>query len=377
MDQSESGLLVGPVKGRAGADWSSQFVTLTEVGPNLGAHTPPSSPAPPKPQPQKKQQINCAWYDAICKAKQAWEATKKVASDAWNYCKSSDVCKTVAPIVVSIAVGVACTAATGGAGVVGCAVLAGAVSGALSGALGCKSGESIGGCIATGAAVGAVTGLAGYGVGKLLSVAGKAAVGALGRTGFGQALGKAVSSGGSRALSAVRAGASRALSAVQSGASKALGAVRAGASRAMGAVREGASRAISAVRAGATRAVSAVRSAASKLFGPREELSEEDRALQTALDNGRVNGNAPAGHLNGAMAEEIGWQRALSNGEVGIQGPTSVTSNGPDFLTYDPARGRINVWDSKFSSSGRFPSGISASKMSSWNQDIATAVRNY
>ena len=27
--------------------------------------------APPK-KPQHKQQTNCAWYDAICKAKEAW-----------------------------------------------------------------------------------------------------------------------------------------------------------------------------------------------------------------------------------------------------------------------------------------------------------------
>ena len=204
----------------------------------------PAPPAPPPPKPQQKQQTNCAWYDAVCKAKQAWEATKKVAGDAWNACKNSDVCKTVAPIVVSLVVGAACTAvvgvASGGLGEVGCLALAGAAGGALSGALECKNGESIGGCMATGAAVGAVTGLAGYGVGKLLSVAGRAAVGALGRT----ALGRAVASGASRALDAM-----------QSGASRALGAVRAGASRALSAVQSGASRAVSAVRSGVSRAL--------------------------------------------------------------------------------------------------------------------------
>ena len=184
---------------------------------------------------QHKQQTNCAWYDAVCKAKQALEAAKKVASDAWNYCKNSDVCKTVAPIAVSLAVGLACGVAIGwtGVGAVACAGLAGAVSGALSGALECKSGESIGGCMATGAAIGAVTGLAGYGVGKLLSIAGRAAVGALGRTG----LGRAIASGASRALGAVRSGASRAMNAVRSAASDAIGAVRSGVSRVASALR--------------------------------------------------------------------------------------------------------------------------------------------
>src|SRR5258708_39973776 len=37
VDQSESGLRVGPVKGRAGADWSRLFVTLTEVVEKLGS----------------------------------------------------------------------------------------------------------------------------------------------------------------------------------------------------------------------------------------------------------------------------------------------------------------------------------------------------
>jgi RHS repeat-associated protein len=187
---------------------------------------------------QHKQQTNCAWYDAVCKAKQALEAAKKVASDAWNYCKNSDVCKTVAPIAVSLAVGLACTAVTAGAGALGCAVLAGAVSGALSGALECKSGESIGGCMATGAAVGAITGLAGYGVGKLISIGARAAVGALGRTGIG----RAVASGASRALGAVKSGASRAISAIRSGASDAVASLRSGASRVLSAAaRSGAS----------------------------------------------------------------------------------------------------------------------------------------
>ena len=105
--------------------------------------------------------------------------------------------------------------------------------------------------------------------------------------------------------------------------------------------------------------------------------SAEDRALQTAIKDGRVAPGAPVNHLNGAMAEELGWQTALSNGEVGIQGPGKITAVGPDYITYDPATGDINVWDAKYSSTGRFPSGLSASKLSSWMPDVSAAVNGY
>ncbi len=39
MDQSESALVAGMSTIRVAVDWSSEFVTLTEVGPNLGTHT--------------------------------------------------------------------------------------------------------------------------------------------------------------------------------------------------------------------------------------------------------------------------------------------------------------------------------------------------
>ncbi len=110
---------------------------------------------------------------------------------------------------------------------------------------------------------------------------------------------------------------------------------------------------------------------------PETELGPEDQALQNALDKGNVGPDAPAIHLNGAMAEELGWQDALSNGEVGIQGPGKLTATGPDYITFNSDTGRINVWDAKYSSSGSFPSGLSASKLASWNSQIASAVAGY
>ncbi|MBN9619292.1 MAG: RHS repeat protein, partial [Actinobacteria bacterium] len=107
------------------------------------------------------------------------------------------------------------------------------------------------------------------------------------------------------------------------------------------------------------------------------ELTPEEAALQTALDEERVRPGAPINHLNGAMAEELGWQESLANGEIGIQAPGKITATGPDYITYDPDSDEIVVWDAKYSSSGRFPSGIPASQMASWNSRIASVVQDY
>ncbi|HKB34086.1 MAG TPA: RHS repeat-associated core domain-containing protein, partial [Candidatus Dormibacteraeota bacterium] len=128
---------------------------------------PPPPVVKPKPKP-----ASCAWYDAICKAKQAWQATTQAVSSAWNFCKGSDVCKMVTTVGVGVAVFAGCEALSLGIGSVGCAVLAGAASGAVGGALDCKSGESMGGCVAKGAAIGAVEGLAGGVAGKVVAAVG-------------------------------------------------------------------------------------------------------------------------------------------------------------------------------------------------------------
>jgi len=127
----------------------------------------------------KAKQKTCDWWDAVCKAKQAWNATTKAVGDAVNFCKSSDVCKTVVTIGVGVAVFAGCEALTAGVGSLGCAVAAGAVSGAVSGALDCKSGQSMAGCVATGAAIGAVEGLVGGVAGKVVAAVGGRIAGAV------------------------------------------------------------------------------------------------------------------------------------------------------------------------------------------------------
>lgn len=77
------------------------------------------------------------------------------------------------------------------------------------------------------------------------------------------------------------------------------------------------------------------------------------------------------------MAEELGWRAALSRGEIGLMAPGKITATGPNFITYNPTDDIINVWDAKYSSSGTFPSSLSASKLSSWSPWIKGAVANY
>jgi uncharacterized protein RhaS with RHS repeats len=111
------------------------------------------------------------------------------------------------------------------------------------------------------------------------------------------------------------------------------------------------------------------------------ENSENDvkecESLENALNNERVALGAPANHLNGAMAEELGWQASLSDGEIGIQGPGKVTANGPDYITWDPDSDTINVWDAKYSSSGRYSSGVPSAQLNSWYPQIQSAVADY
>jgi hypothetical protein len=104
----------------------------------------------------------------------------------------------------------------------------------------------------------------------------------------------------------------------------------------------------------------------------------EQSAMDSALSEGRVKAGAPLNHLNGAMAEELGWRQSLSRGEIGIQGPGKLTTHGPDYITYDPIADEVVVWDSKYSSSGRFPSGsIPGSKMTAWSSSVSDAVGGY
>ncbi|EGO62671.1 hypothetical protein, partial [Acetonema longum] len=79
-------------------------------------------------------------------------------------------------------------------------------------------------------------------------------------------------------------------------------------------------------------------------------------------------------HVNGAIGEARGYNQAIANGEIGIQAPGKVTATGPDFITYDPLHQTINVWDSKFSSTGRWPSSAQGFGSQAWLDETKQAI---
>lgn len=79
-------------------------------------------------------------------------------------------------------------------------------------------------------------------------------------------------------------------------------------------------------------------------------------------------------HINGVIGEAHGYADAIKSGQIGIQAPGKVTATGPDFITFDSSTGRIIVWDSKYSSTGRFPSTAKGFGTQSWLDQTKTAI---
>ena len=79
-------------------------------------------------------------------------------------------------------------------------------------------------------------------------------------------------------------------------------------------------------------------------------------------------------HINGSIGEIHGYQDALNNGEIGIQPPGKVTASGPDYITYDPATGQINVWDAKYSSKGKWPKTAKGFGSEKWLEEVKEAI---
>ncbi|ABS26524.1 RHS repeat domain-containing protein [Anaeromyxobacter sp. Fw109-5] len=88
----------------------------------------------------------------------------------------------------------------------------------------------------------------------------------------------------------------------------------------------------------------------------------------------RISGGNPR-HVNGAIAEEKGWNAALKGGHEPIQGPGKVSEKGPDFITYDPKSESIVVWDAKYRSSGKgYPKSLPPKKLKAWMPEVRKAV---
>jgi hypothetical protein len=80
----------------------------------------------------------------------------------------------------------------------------------------------------------------------------------------------------------------------------------------------------------------------------------------------------PIEHLNSAIAEELGWRDAMSNGETGIQGPGNVTTAEAGYITYNPETDRINLWDA---TAGKSPKQLPVPEY--WMPEAQTAVACY
>lgn len=54
-----------------------------------------------------------------------------------------------------------------------------------------------------------------------------------------------------------------------------------------------------------------------------------------------------------------------------------MNENGPDWITYGPRLGRIQVVDAKFSISGKYPRGIPPATQEAWLLYVQEAVGKY
>jgi filamentous hemagglutinin len=81
-------------------------------------------------------------------------------------------------------------------------------------------------------------------------------------------------------------------------------------------------------------------------------------------------------HQNGAIAEAHGYNQALQNGEIGIQEPGKVTAPGPDYITFDPKTQTINIYDSKYSSTGKWPNSAKGFGSQAWLDETQKAINN-
>lgn len=81
-------------------------------------------------------------------------------------------------------------------------------------------------------------------------------------------------------------------------------------------------------------------------------------------------------HVNGSIAEAHGYNQALTRGEIGIQAPGKVTATGPDYITFDPKTQTVNVWDSKYSSTGSWPNSAQGFGSQAWMNETKQAIDN-
>jgi hypothetical protein len=80
--------------------------------------------------------------------------------------------------------------------------------------------------------------------------------------------------------------------------------------------------------------------------------------------------------MNAAIAEQHGYTTALDKGHFSIQPPGKTTAPGPDYVTYDPRRGDVVVWDSKYRgpAAGSAPSAVPPATLRRWAPEVKAAI---
>lgn len=83
-------------------------------------------------------------------------------------------------------------------------------------------------------------------------------------------------------------------------------------------------------------------------------------------------------HQNGSVAEARVFDKLIKvQGHIKIQEPGKVTEPGPDFVTYNPQTGNIEVADVKYrSDGGRAPRTISNETLNRWKPAVQEAINN-
>jgi hypothetical protein len=89
---------------------------------------------------------------------------------------------------------------------------------------------------------------------------------------------------------------------------------------------------------------------------------------------GVIQTSASLNTVKGFVGEYNGYAEALDRGEIGIQAPQDTHAPGPDYITLriNPDNtGTVIVYDAKYANG---PSSLSASKLSSWRDEVIDAV---
>ncbi len=130
------------------------------------------------------------------------------------------------------------------------------------------------------------------------------------------------------------------------------------------------------VRTGARRLAREVIEEAGDRLIRKEAVQSTDDLVKLGRGPTEVIARGPRRILNAAVAEEHGYQAALSDGHIGIRPPGKVTRPGrADFITYDGRTRNVVVWDAKYRGpGGHYPSAIPSETLRRWMPEVTSAI---